>query len=196
MGVEMSQTYRVRVKQAISETVEVDERWRSKVETLPILEKTQMADLVAAALKDLGWVQEDSMLTKSDGIWESTFNPDAMQIETVASHNETVEASFDGYVNQYNYLDDEEQAQVNASQNKKEDLQEEINRQKNKIRYELQQQIDSELNEYFNEIEKDLDKAVESAHKQALKNKAKSLGDVYAVEENEQTGELTIRVKV
>ena len=40
----MSRTYRIRLKECLSETININETWNSKVQILPLLSKEEMGD--------------------------------------------------------------------------------------------------------------------------------------------------------
>ncbi|MBT3783367.1 hypothetical protein HOF92_00240 [bacterium] len=190
----MSQTYRIRVKESVSETISLNREWKRKVNLLKILPESEMGDLLCAELAELGWKGSEHKSSKEEGHWRLELDPITLLLSIIYDREEEVEASFDEEVEVYEVTDLEDKARQNAQDQAKENLDRRMNTARNRKETELLKELNQSRDEILNTLENELQAAVEQTHMNALKLKAAALGEIEAIEEN--SGEIVIRVKV
>ncbi len=190
----MSQSYRVKVKESVTETIQNELKSKRKINMLPLMPAEQMGQMLGNKLLQKGWAQdEDCVTTVLDG-FELKFNPKTQTLDIVLIQVEEVVREVDGLIDVYDGNYDEARANSIASDVAKSNLRGEIRSYQQKKQRALQDQWKEQMPEVHKKVEELLEDALLSTHQEALRQKASGLGEV--VSEVEDNGDLVIRVKV
>lgn len=186
----MSRSVVVRVSESVSRTIHVEDGVQAPLELLPILERDRMAELLAAELEKGGFERDGNTMTRKekDGIEISVdLETLTVSVKLGAEHKLTKKLE----VEHRTYEENEASAQASAKQKVKKDVEELVA----KATEDLRKQVTSQLEGRLADVKAELDKAVDTTTVTALTEKAKQLGQVQSVV-NDQAGNVTIRVKV
>ena len=193
----MSQTYKVRVKQTIRDTVNVGREWRQKIDLLQLLPADRMGGLLALELEKDGWEKaQDGKVTKKHDQFDLEFDPVTRQLKIVYEQEQDIELDIDREIDVYDYLDDESRANQEGHRKVIREADAELKEESQLLEKEMLKELESTQDEMLQEIDQVMQDKVEKAQIEALKEKARSLGDIQSISENIEAGEVTIRVKV
>ena len=193
----MSQTYKVRVKQTLRDTVNVGREWRQKIDLLQLLPADRMGGLLALELQKDGWQKaQDGKVTKTHDQFDLEFDPVTRQLKIVYEQEKDVEMDVDREVNIYDYADDESRANREGHRKVIQEADGELQEEVQLLEKEMLTELESKQDQMLQEIDQMMQDKVEKAQIEALKEKARALGDIQSISENTEAGEITIRVKV
>ena len=193
----MSQTYKVRVKQTLRDTVSVGREWRQKIDLLQLLPADRMGGLLAFELEKDGWHKaQNGKVTKKHDDFDLEFDPVTRQLKIVYEQEQNVELDIDREVNVYDHFDDESRANQQGHQKVIQEAGGELQEEAKLLQKEMLEELESTQDDVLREIDQMIQDKVEKAQIEALKEKARSLGDVQSISENTEAGEVTIRIKV
>jgi hypothetical protein len=190
----MSRAYRISVKESSTREIKGDDEICTQLEILEILPREQMGKLMTEELIKRGFEQqEDGTLVRTKGNVTVSIDPRCGEVivKVDVSEKLTIEVKDEGVG-----YDDVGPGQRELEQRIKEKLRAEIDKKAAKAGKELQGQATQELEERLKELQPELSEIVNKVTREALKQKAQQLGNVKEIHENEQSGELTIKVEV
>lgn len=196
----MSQKYVVKLAGGVlCETVCVEKEWRSKVRVLPILEKSEVGKLLAEELMASGWYQTADGCRKKTDNWDAEF--DALTLDLNMKFREdqqvTVERGETEVVVDSDWAGRTKEEHQRAGEEVLQGiLRADISREKAKVAKEFEQKLQDSKDDYFAKVGQEIKEGLNKAHAKALKKKAASLGEIQHIEEDEKSGELTIRVRI
>lgn len=182
------------MKEYLSETVTINQKWKQKVHLLKILPDQEMGNLLRLELLGQGWEEEKGHLQQSNGDWNLQFDPITRMLSISYDREEIIEASFDDEVDIYEHTDNREKARREAHDQIRSSLDQRLSGDKKKKEEELEREFEKVRESLLEKLETEMESAVENTHKHALRKKAASLGEVESIEDID--GELVIRVKV
>jgi len=195
----MSQTYRVRAREAVEETVEVGKKWKKKIRTLPVLPKERMHDIIADQFEqDPDWEKtEDGNLRKEiDENWSMELDPDSMQVEIEYKDEDTISLEKEEEMQVYDHGDNEERAKEKGKTQLKAKLQKEAEQQgaewQERAKEQAKEQYESEIEQ---KVSQEIKEKVEKGNVEALKEKARSLGQVES-ESDQGNGEYQVKIRL
>lgn len=187
----MSRAYMIRVSEKLTRHVVVRDGIECRLEVLPILPAKRMGELIAAALAKRGFEEKD-------GAWVRV-EEDGIKV-SVDIERGTVTLSLEGEAN----LDLEHSREGRAAGPKDEQarsalrdaarsyLERKAAAATDAERQKLTERLDARLAD----LRREIDDATNEATAAALKEKAASMGEIKSIEEDADTGGLTIRVKL
>ena len=190
----MSRAYRIAVKGSVERIVHVDDGVCTSLELLPILPKERMSEHLADELVRRGFARDGNVASRSveDGI--------LVEVE-LDTGRVTVRIDSDVAID----VKGRREAAM------REGTPEKIEEARQKIATELQASLESEaemqaqrgrreatakLEARLKDLRQELDGVVNRVTAQALKEKARQMGEVQEIVEDEKTGALTIKVKL
>lgn len=185
----MSRAYQIRVSETVVKTVHIEDGLSFRLEILDVLGKERMAALLTEELRGQGYEEgEDGKLVKKVGDVEVAVDPSSGTVEVRLDATETIEkaGSKRGMV-----YDPEKGREVMANALKSR-LSREVDEDAEAIRAELT----AELEKRLPGVRAELDRVANKVTAAALKEKARQMGEIEELSEDETTGELTIRVRV
>ncbi len=186
----MSRAIQIRVSESVVRTVHVEDGVQSPLEVLPILAPERMGELLAKELEGLGFERDGDKVTRVD--------PDGVTVEvdlktaTVTarvSADKKLEESIDRRAS----VAIERQGQ--AESNLRDDVIRELDERLAARTEALRKEVTGKLEKKLGDLRKELDGAVGRATVEALTERARGLGNIQSVVEDE-AGNVTIKVKL
>lgn len=187
----MSRAYRISIEESLSRHVQVDDGVASKLELLPILTRERTADLLAAELEKKGFTREgDKAVRKEEGGITVEVSLKDGEVKVVAKGEKALDlkAQRTGIAVDESRTMREQELRKNAQAA----LEAEASQEENKLREEVTEKLSGRLRD----LKGELDGVVNRVTAASLKERAAQLGTVEEVNENAETGELTIKVRV
>lgn len=190
----MSRAYRITVKESLTRELKGSDEIATKLEVLEILPPDQMAGLLAEELKNRGFEErEDGTLVRKDGRVTVAVEPCTGEVTVKSESGETVtlEARRDatGY-------DDIGPAEKGIRERVRDLIRQDLEKKAERETERLQTQATLELERRLEELQPELGAVVNKVTREALKQKAQQMGTVREITEDEETGNLTIKVEV
>ena len=190
----MSRAYRITVKESLTRELKGSDEICTTLEVLEILPPEAMAELLKKGLQEKGFEEQpDGTMKPSDGKVTVTVDPctGEVSVKSEAQESVTLEARREttGY-------DDIGPGEKGIRERVGEQLRQDLERKAEKETERLQNQATAELERKLQELQPELGQVVNKVTREALKQKAAQLGSVKEIAEDEQTGNLTIKVEV
>lgn len=187
----MSRAYRISIEESLSRHVQVDDGVASKLELLPILTRERTGDLLAAELEKKGFVREGDKAVRKDqdGVTvEVSLTDGEVKVTAKSEKKLELKAQRTGVTVEEGRVMREQDLRSNA----KAALEAEASAEEQKLRQEVTEKLSGRLRD----LKSELDTVVNRVTAASLKERAAQLGTVEEVNENAETGELTIKVRV
>lgn len=188
----MSRAYRIAVSETLRRHVQVEDGVQTKLELLQVLPADRMGALLAAELKKLGFEEGEPPETlqrqDDDGI-EVTIDKKSGSVTVRLRADKQLELH-DQRVLVTNGDPDDAQKEL-----RKRSLTT-LERQADHETETLRQQVTAKLERKLRDLHAELDGAVGRVTREALKEKASQMGEIEELSEDEQTGAMTIRVRL
>jgi len=166
----------------------------TELEVLEILPPERMGELLKKELKDKGFKEEeDGTLTRKEGNITVKVDPKSCEVSVKADVEE--EVSIEAKRETFGY-DDVGPNQKELRDRVKKQLEEDLEKKAEKETERLQGQATEELEKKLCDLQPELSDVVNKVTRQAIKEKAQQMGTVKELSENEETGELTIKIEV
>lgn len=188
----MSRAYRVSVSESLNRVVQAEDGICSKLELLPLLSREELAGLLAEELAGRGFTRDGDVAvrTESDGVRlavdvttgdVSVTLADQAEVELKAKAEAT-------YLQESGAKDAEAQARQRARARLEDEAKDASER--------LREQVTRRLEGRLKDLKSELDAVANKVTAEALKVRARQLGTVEEIHEDEATGSLTIKVRV
>jgi hypothetical protein len=191
----VSRAYRISLSESVRRHIKVEDGIKAGLEILEVLPREAMGELLKKELAGLGFEPEQGeegevMVRKeADGVVVSV-DPKDFSVTVRVSKERDVAVEKEGSTRAYEEVLD--QARERLRDRLKSELDEEVKSREDALRGELTATLERKLGD----LRKELDRVSNRVVAEALKQKAASLGEIQEVSENEETGEVTIRVRV
>lgn len=187
----MSRAYTIRISESIREHVRVEDGVQTRLEVLAVLSEEEMAELIAKELVDLGFERDGDTLTRTDedGVEISVDAKSAtvtVRVSAEGDVDETIERSARVY----------EEVLKDSRKRLRDSARAELKGKVDEEREKLTEELANALEAKLRDLRRELDGAGTRATAEALKVRAGQLGEIQEIHENDETGELTIKVKV
>jgi hypothetical protein len=187
----MSRAYRVRVSERLTRVVHVEEGVETQLEILNILAREEMGEILANELKEAGFERDGDVVERVDdegvrirvNVADGTVSVDAVEELKLNLEQERSGVVWEELL---------EQAKETLRRDAKEGLEEQAKIEEQALR----ELVNKKLERKLTSAKADLDRAVNRTTAEALKRRAAQLGEIQAIEEDSESGSLTIRVKV
>lgn len=190
----MSRAYRISVKASDTRTLKAADEIGTTLEILEILPPEDMAGLLRGELKARGFEdQPDGTMTRRDGDVTITIDPCSGEVTVKAetAGNVSVEAKGEGAgFNDVGPTEEMIRKQV------REQLRADLDKKFDAEQEKLQRKATEELEQHLQDIQPEISQIVNKVTREALKQKAAQMGEIKEMSENDQTGELTIKLEV
>jgi hypothetical protein len=184
----------LKVKESVTDVVRAGDEICTDLEVLEVLPPEDMAGLLRKELESRGFEsRDDGTLSRADGPVTVTVDPCTGRVTVTATAEERVtrEAEVTGQ-----YYDDAGPGEARTRDGLQEKARQQAAKQIDERRSELQGVATDALEGALERLRPELSDAVNRVTREALKEKAKQMGTVKDVSENESSGELTIRIEV
>jgi hypothetical protein len=191
LELEMSRAYRVSVSGSVERIVHVEDGVAAPLELLPILAKERMREILAKELEGRGFTREDGVARRDEGngvTVEVDLDAGNVTVRAESSKDVKIERTRTGTVAE------ERVAQGRAALQRQLDA--ELEQQVAATEQEMREQATARLERKLKDLKQELDRAVNRVTAEALKEKARSMGEIEELHEDNETGELTIKVRV
>ncbi len=187
----MSRAYTIRISESIRRHIRVEDGVQTHLEVLAVLSREEMTELLAKQLVELGFEREGDVLSRVDEDGVSISIDAATSTVTVRL---SAEADVEKSVERTARIYEERLVEGRASLAKKAraELESHVDDERARLTGEVAEKLEAKLRD----LRRELDGAATRATAAALKVRAAQLGEIQQIEENEETGEITIRVKV
>ncbi|PCJ17227.1 MAG: hypothetical protein COB02_14375 [Candidatus Cloacimonadota bacterium] len=193
----MSHSYLVELKVRVRETIKVNEEWKSLVEVLPILPQVEMAQLLSQELeKENDWSKKGTIHSKKDGNWSMDYDEESMLLSIVFDEEKTFEKEEVRHVNVYNpgYDNDDRYTEIERKKIRTKMSQNHVDM--TDYKKETEQKLSDETEPKLNEIDDLFQTLVEKVQIKALKSKAKNIGEIESITEDQSSGEIKIVINI
>ena len=187
----MSRAYQIQISESLSRTIHVEDGISCPLELLDILPKESMGELLAQRLGELGFERKGDKCTRHDD--------DGTHIEVdLTEGTVTVRIGDDATLKleeKRTAVSWEERSRRTESE-LRDAAQKSLEHRADAEEERLQRQVTEKLEKKLRDLKKDLDRAVNRVTGDALKIRAAQLGEIQEIEEDHESGSMTIRVKV
>jgi hypothetical protein len=189
----MSRSYRISVRECINRVIKAEDSISTSLEILEILPPEQMAGMLADELEKRGYRREgDQLVKEEDGV---VITVDARTGEVTISAQASEATKVEGELSGRAY-DDVGPHASQVREGLREQLQKNLEKKIEEKTGALQSEVTDALENKLADIRQELDQVVNKVTADALKEKARSMGQIKEMTEDEQTGSLTIVVEV
>lgn len=186
----MSRAYRIRVVETERRYVHVEDRVCTDIELLPILPKERLSALLAEELEARGFSIEEGTATRKDEDVTLEVDLESGRLSARVEQGEEVERSASTTV----VAGDAGVSEKRDSDVRKK-LRAQLDRSMKTREARLQQEVTEALEAKLRDVQKEVDAISNRVAGSALKEKARQLGEILELVEDE-TGSMTIKVKV
>lgn len=188
----MSRAYRISVKEGVTKIICADDEVSTDLEIVEVLPQPEMTELLEKELEKRGFKKEGEVMVRHEENKNITVTVDAKTgTVTVSSKDSaTVHEEVEKTGNTYNENDGTAQDKLREAAKK--ELQAKVDKKNKKLQEEVSARLEGELAD----IQQELDKVINKVTADALKQKARSMGTIKELSEDEATGNLVIVVEV
>ena len=190
----MSRAYRISVKASDTRRLKAADEIGTTLEILEILPPEETAALLREELANRGFEpQADGTMVRRDGEVTITIDPCSgeVTVKAEATDEVSVEAKSDA-----TGFDDVGPSEEIIRKQAREQARLELDKKFDTEQQKLQQQATEELEKHLHDLQPEIAQIVNKVTREALKRKAAQMGEVKEISENDQTGELTIKLEV
>jgi hypothetical protein len=189
----MSRSYRISVRECINRVIKAEDSITTQLEILEILPPEAMGKMLGDELEKRGYRREgDQLVKEEDGV---VIVVDSQTGEVTVSSQASEETKSEGELHGRAYDDvgpHAGQVRENLRQELKRKLEKSVEEKTGKLQGKVTDQLEGKLPD----LRKELDQVVNKVTAEALKEKARSMGQIKQISEDEQTGAMTIVVEV
>ena len=190
----MSRAYRITLKESDTRRLTAGDEISTRLEILEILPPEDMATLLRNELKGRGFEEQpDGTLVRKDGDLSVTVDPCTGEVTVAAGAEATVSQEAKRDATGFNDVGPNEQA---LRDRVKDQLKQELDKRFEAEQQKLQQKATERLEKHLNDIQPEVAEVVNKVTRDALKEKARQMGTVTEISEDEKTGNLTIKLEV
>jgi len=189
----MSRAYRIKISESLRKVVRASDHVSSQLEVLQILPEEEMSELIAAELEKQGFEREGDVAVRSDQGVKISVNLKTAEVKVESEAEKEVDLSTTREGVAY---DDEGPGAEQVRERLRKQAQEGLERNAQQQQDAMQKQVTDQLEGALADLRRELDQAVNRATAEALKVKAKRLGNIKSMSEDQASGSLTIVVEV
>lgn len=187
----MSRAYRISVSRAMQTHVTLEDGIRAPLEVLAVLPVERMRGLLAEELLRRGFEVEGTVARRdqSEGV---VVEVDLGAGEVTLRIEQEREVRVSATANSAPDLEAADRGRAKLEEKAEEQLEENLERSRQR----LQQGATAQLEQALSDIRGELDQVVNRVTAKALKERARQMGEIEAMSEDEETGSLTIKVRL
>lgn len=189
----MSRAYRIKVSESLKKVIRAEDHVRSQLEVLQVLPAGEMAELIAQQLIERGFERDGNIVRRTeDNITVSIDLTDgSIEVRAEASDEIRLQGERSGRA-----YDDAGPSREETEKVLREELSKELEDDAKSHEAALQRSVTDALEGALGDVRQELDRAVNQATAEALKQKAARIGSIKRMDEDPETGSLTIVVEV
>ena len=190
----MSRAYRITVRESTNREIKGSDEICTDLEILEILPPEQMAEILKKHLKEKGYTEQpDGTMVRQDGGATITVDPKTCEVSVKSDVKE--EIALEARREAFGY-DDAGPSQRDIRERVQQQLKDDIEKKAAQETERLQGRATEALEKKLCELQPELSEVVNKVTREALKTKAQQLGTVTEIAEDEQSGNLTIKIEV
>jgi hypothetical protein len=189
----MSRAYRIRVNESERRVIRAADEVRTSLGLLDVLPREEMAALLEHELLGRGFRKDGDLVRRDDDGVSVTVDPATGAVTARAEAEETARLQTHREGLAYDDLGPSQRA---VRRELKERARADIEQQAVHAQHKVQGQATERLEGQLLDLKRELDVAVNRATAAALKRKAAQLGQVKSIQENADSGEVSITVEV
>lgn len=190
----MSRAYRITVKESVTREVKAEDEICTRLELLDILPPEATAEILRAELEARGFKErEDGKLARVDGGVTVAVDTCNGEVSVKAEAKERLSAQG---TKETSGWDDVGPSGTTLRAKASEQLKAELEKKLDKQAEHLQAEATAELEKHLNDLQPEISQVVNKVTREALKQKAKQMGTVTDVHEDETSGSMTIKIEV
>ena len=188
----MSRAYRISIKESVSRSTNVEDKFCFILQILAILPRESMASILEAELKGLGFeeCEEEGLWTKEEEGVVVIVDPKTFEVRVEAKEALEIELEEQGEA-----WGDEDYGDADTTTARAR-LVRRLEGKADAVEQAKQKELTERLEKALPDIRKALERVANKVMSEGLKQKAATLGEIQDIDENEETGELSIRIKV
>jgi len=188
----MSRAYTIKVSDSVSKDIHVEDGIRTKLEILGVLPSGRLTEILKAELEAAGYEPTDK-----EGVYSRTEDGVLIEID-VESAEVTVVLTDDAKVQESleRTIDTWEEAIEEHREEAKEKMARDLQSKVDSAERKLQEEVTAKLEGVLGDLKPELDRIANRVTSRGLKEKAASMGEIQEITEDEETGSMTIRVKL
>jgi hypothetical protein len=189
----MSRSYRISVRECVNRVIKAEDKVSTQLEILEILPPEVMGRMLADELERRGYRREgDELVKEEDGV---VISIDSRTGEVTVSAEAAESTKVEGEMHGRAY-DDVGPHASQVRENLRQELQKSLEKKVQDKTGALQSKVTDQLEGKLGDLKSELDQVVNKVTAEALKEKARSMGQIKQMTEDETTGSLTIVVEV
>ena len=186
----MSRAYRIRVSESLSRHIKVEDGLCTSLELLDILPAEQMAEILAQQLEGIGFERDGNTMKRVDDGVEVEVDLEEGTVTVRVEGEEQLDLKTERSETTW------EERASNVESNLRNKARKALEAEADTREKKLQEQVTKRLEKKLRDLRQQLDGAVNRTTGEALKVKARQMGEIQEIHEDEETGSMTIRVKV
>jgi hypothetical protein len=189
----MSRSYRISVRECVNRVIKAEDKVSTQLEILEILPPEVMGRMLADELEKRGYERDgDDLVKEEDGV-VVTINSRTGEVTVSAQASEASKVEGELHGRAY---DDIGPHASQVRENLRQELQRSLEKKVEEKTAGLQSKVTDKLEGKLGDLKSELDQVVNKVTAEALKEKARSMGQIKEMTEDETTGSLTIVVEV
>jgi hypothetical protein len=186
----MSRAYRIRVSESLQKVIRAEDHVSTQLEILGVLPPEELTELLRAELERRGFREQGGQLVREQEGIEVLVDPDEGTVTVQTAGEEVVDLKED--VETWTYDQDVKRAQHAHQEKARRRLEKEAVRKEAT----LQRQVTDQLEAQLGDLRQELNQVANQVTAAALKRKAAQMGQIKQVNEDPQSGSMTIVVEV
>lgn len=188
----MSRAYQISVKESVKDNVRVKDGVCSNLELLEILPEEQTGEILAGALEEKGFERDGDVMRRNDDGVEVSVDLKTLEVKVSIEMEKEVEKEKE----QKRTLDEDFHNRADETEKLANEIKNSLKNEIEKEREAMSDEIATRLEEHLNDLKKELDQVSNKVTSECLKEKAKTMGEIETITEDEDTGNMTIKVRV
>jgi hypothetical protein len=187
----VSRAYQISLSESLRRHIRVDDGIKASLEILDVLPREAMRRLLEAELGERGFESREGVMVRVDpGGVEITIDPGDYSVVVRLRQERDLQLEREASTRAY------EEVLEQAREKLRGQVRSELESDADEAEAELRAAVTAELERQLGTLSEEMDRLSNRVVANALKQRAATLGEIEAIEENDETGELTIRVRV
>ncbi len=188
----MSRAYRIQLSRDVSRTIHVEDGVATELPTLEVEDPAAIVQRLTAELLERGFEENDEGLlvrVEDDGI-EVSVDPQTGKVSVKLAAEAQIEISERGEVRSYNPSDEEAKARLEKQLDGRVDRRTEMEEER------LRAKVTEHLEGRLADLREELNRIANKVTADGVKAWAQRMGEVIEVQEDEESGSVSIKVEV
>jgi len=190
----MSRSYRISVRESINRVIKAEDKVTTQLEILEVLPPEVMGKMLADELEKRGYKRDGDVMVKEDKdgvVVRIDTKSGEVSVSAEASEAAKLEAELHGRA-----YDDVGPHAGQVRENLRQEAQRSLEKKAEEKTGALQSKVTDKLEGKLGDLRQELDQVTNKVTAEALKEKARSMGQIKEITEDQQSGSMTIVVEV